>query len=499
MANLTTLKLGTTTYTIKDPTYTASDVLTKIKSVDGTSSGLDADLLDGCHASFANTKPFGTLPAITSGGYMDIGKFLDFHFDNTTGSDYSTRIISAGNYSNQVTLPSVTGILAVTTSNVSSANKLYTARTINGTSFDGTANITTANWGTARNITIGNTQKSVNGSSNVSWSLNEIGCPQVIDLSQYGTSGSVLPTMDAIFKYGNYLTHHRTVYLVTDEIPGFTNGDMCHIFCIEHDVDYDSEVRGHFYILYSLLGQYITTFTKDDGGNVPIQILQAFGEADATDNYTGLMSYIDKQKLDSIDTSLYMPKSGGAFTGKVQFGNSDNYIYYNSAYLSLQTHSNEFCISGTSDAELYINYRKAYNGHAPAKYKWFKGSGSATFADHEIGNLTAYGNINASAYYQTSDIRYKNIINNIEVKIEDIAKLPIFNFNWKEFDDDKYCGTSAQEVKKILPNVVQGDDKLSLDYGVLATISSITCAKELVEIKKQLNELEQLILDKDGK
>ena len=56
-----------------------------------------------------------------------------------------------------------------------SAKKLKTARTINGTNFDGTANITTANWGTTRTVTVGNTSKSVNGSGNVSWSLAEIG------------------------------------------------------------------------------------------------------------------------------------------------------------------------------------------------------------------------------------------------------------------------------------------------------------------------------------
>lgn len=55
------------------------------------------------------------------------------------------------------------------------ATKLATARTINGTSFDGSANITTSNWGTARTLTIGNAGKSVNGSGNISWSLSEIG------------------------------------------------------------------------------------------------------------------------------------------------------------------------------------------------------------------------------------------------------------------------------------------------------------------------------------
>lgn len=58
---------------------------------------------------------------------------------------------------------------------VSKADTLITARTINGTSFNGSANITTSNWGTARTLTIGNTGKSVNGSGNVSWSLSEIG------------------------------------------------------------------------------------------------------------------------------------------------------------------------------------------------------------------------------------------------------------------------------------------------------------------------------------
>ena len=65
--------------------------------------------------------------------------------------------------------------LAFITDNVASATKLLTPRTINGTNFDGSANITTSIWGTTRNITIGNTKKAVNGSADVAWSLTEIG------------------------------------------------------------------------------------------------------------------------------------------------------------------------------------------------------------------------------------------------------------------------------------------------------------------------------------
>lgn len=67
---------------------------------------------------------------------------------------------------------------ALTSSNVASATKLQTARTINGTSFDGTANITTAKWGTARTIGILNSDAtgtavavSVDGSANVNLRL----------------------------------------------------------------------------------------------------------------------------------------------------------------------------------------------------------------------------------------------------------------------------------------------------------------------------------------
>lgn len=59
--------------------------------------------------------------------------------------------------------------------NATTATTLQTTRTINGTNFNGSSNITTANWGTARTITVGNTGKSVNGSGNISWTLAEIG------------------------------------------------------------------------------------------------------------------------------------------------------------------------------------------------------------------------------------------------------------------------------------------------------------------------------------
>lgn len=61
------------------------------------------------------------------------------------------------------------------TGNAGTATTLQTARTINGTAFNGSANITTNSWGTARTITVGNTSKTVSGSGDVSWTLSDIG------------------------------------------------------------------------------------------------------------------------------------------------------------------------------------------------------------------------------------------------------------------------------------------------------------------------------------
>ncbi len=96
--------------------------------------------------------------------------------DKTTAWGPWKTLIDSNNYTTYS--PTLTGTGATGTWGISvtgSAATLTTARTINGTSFNGSANITTANWGTTRNITIGNTTRSVNGSAAVSWSLSEIG------------------------------------------------------------------------------------------------------------------------------------------------------------------------------------------------------------------------------------------------------------------------------------------------------------------------------------
>lgn len=101
--------------------------------------------------------------------------------------------------------------------NVGSATKLQTARRINGTNFDGTANIVTSYWGTARNFTIGNTTRSVNGSGNVSWSFADIGgAPASHSHNYINSRGNLNPQTGRTQNLGNVYSYNT--------VSGTSNG-----------------------------------------------------------------------------------------------------------------------------------------------------------------------------------------------------------------------------------------------------------------------------------
>jgi len=103
--------------------------------------------------------------------------------------------------------------------NAGTATTLATARTINGTSFNGSADITTTNWGTARDITIGSTTRSVNGSATYSWSLGDIGAAATShahgNITSAGAIGStaslpIITTTSGVLTTGSFGTTANT-------------------------------------------------------------------------------------------------------------------------------------------------------------------------------------------------------------------------------------------------------------------------------------------------
>lgn len=109
-------------------------------SVNYASSAGNAETLGGMPKNYGQA-PFRTIPCIGDDGIMEIGRYIDYHYDNSGKYDFSTRLQTTGNYGNSVNLPSNDGTLALISDNVASATKLQTPRTIWGQSFDGTGNV----------------------------------------------------------------------------------------------------------------------------------------------------------------------------------------------------------------------------------------------------------------------------------------------------------------------------------------------------------------------
>ena len=174
-------------------------------TIGGTNKTLTAayatncDTVDGYHAGMSS-KPYGTIPAISSSGVIELGHCIDFHHDNTTGSDYSVRLQTNGNHSNVVTLPTATGTLALTSDNVASATKLQTTRTLWGQSFNGTANISGSMTGVG-DMTLDAGARIKHGSGNLyignSDNSNWIGVQDICSQSSIGDGNWSLRTSGA--------------------------------------------------------------------------------------------------------------------------------------------------------------------------------------------------------------------------------------------------------------------------------------------------------------
>nr|DAQ63198.1 MAG TPA: hypothetical protein [Caudoviricetes sp.] len=175
-------------------------------TIGGTNKTLTAayatncDTVDGYHAQSGSSKPYGKIPVIGTDGVIELGHYIDFHHDNTTGSDYSVRLQTNGNHSNVVTLPTATGTLALTSDNVASATKLQTTRTLWGQSFNGTANISGSMTGVG-DMTLDAGARIKHGSGNLyignSDNSNWIGVQDICSQSSIGDDNWSLRTSGA--------------------------------------------------------------------------------------------------------------------------------------------------------------------------------------------------------------------------------------------------------------------------------------------------------------
>jgi hypothetical protein len=119
------------------------------------------------------------------------------------------------------------------------------------------------------------------------------------------------------------------------------------------------------------------------------------------------------------------------------------------------------------------------------------GSGVTNSSLTSVGtltNLNVAGIVTANDFNSASDIKLKENVSVIDDPLDKIAQLEGVNFQWKE-NGKKSLGVIAQEVEKVLPELVSGEESKTVNYNGLIGLL-IECVKEQ---QKEIEELKQLI------
>ena len=93
----------------------------------------------------------------------------------------------------------------------------------------------------------------------------------------------------------------------------------------------------------------------------------------------------------------------------------------------------------------------------------------------------------------TSDIRLKDIINNVGASVDQIANAPIFNYKWKSGGVSIMLGSSAQYWQNVFQHAVEigPENYLYMDYSSVALASAVMVARKVVNHEERIRQLER--------
>ncbi len=167
----------------------------------------------------------------------------------------------------------------------------------------------------------------------------------------------------------------------------------------------------------------------------------------------------------------------------------------NNAYL--YTTGNDFVIGNSTNNKSLIFYTTSSSNNTERMRITNAGLIPGQDNVYTVGNTTNRWSAvwSANGTIQTSDIRLKKNILPLNYGLKEVLALRPVSYDWKDHPNQHKIGLIAQEVKKIIPQVVTGDEtkeSLGMNYAELVPVL-INSIKELQqqidEMKKTISEL----------
>jgi len=144
--------------------------------------------------------------------------------------------------------------------------------------------------------------------------------------------------------------------------------------------------------------------------------------------------------------------------------------------------------SSSSYAEIQGYYGTSVAGSTVIRLNPAGGNILIGTSTNNTGLLQVNGTIYATAFYESSDIRFKKVLETNPIL--DVLGIDVIKFTRTDTDKDQIrYGYSAQQVQEIIPEMVTGKDKLSVNYMDLHTLKIAALEKRIAELEAKLNKL----------
>ena len=105
--------------------------------------------------------------------------------------------------------------------------------------------------------------------------------------------------------------------------------------------------------------------------------------------------------------------------------------------------------------------------------------------------ITVTGAAQATDFNSTSDVRLKTNIQAIEDPLAKVVQIEGVSFNWKE-DNRPALGVIADQVEKIIPELVHGDNPKTVNYNGLIGLLIEAVKEQQVQITELKSKLDSL-------